>query len=65
MSYEALIAWRRLTHGGRRGRDQMSPEQRLEYDAWNFTERSIWDEPSGLDHEAVKRQYEEATRGSK
>lgn len=37
-AYDKYIAWRRLTHNGRRGRDEMSPEEQREWDALGITE---------------------------
>ena len=54
--YRKYIAWLRLTHGGRRGREEMSQRDQVEWDALAIKERSALEEPV-LDHQAIKRAY--------
>ena len=51
MSYKKYVAWRRLTHGGKRGRDQMTPDQRAKFDALGISEAPA------ADAEAARRAY--------
>lgn len=57
MSYEKYIAWRRLTNGGRRSREEMSPESQVEYDALGVTEEVLMGS-----YEEAKEEYERVTR---
>lgn len=62
VSYDNLIAWKRLTHNGKRSRGEMSEAQRAEYDAVGFRQK-----PALTTTELVeaKRAYEEVTRRSR
>ena len=51
VSYKGYIAWSRLTHNGHRKRDQMSPADQAEYDAFGLGPES----EAGLEHEEAKR----------
>jgi hypothetical protein len=55
-SYQAYVAWKRLSHSGRRSRADLSSALQEEWDAAGIKEGSWW---PALDHEAVKRLYEE------
>jgi hypothetical protein len=55
VSYVTYIAWRRLTHDGSRGREQMSAASRAEYDSLGITEAPA------PDYEEAGRTYEEIT----
>lgn len=55
---DRYLAWRRLTHAGKRRREDMSPVEQREYDALGVKQ-----EPPP-DAEEAKRAYEEITRRS-
>jgi hypothetical protein len=59
--YDRYIVWKRLTHNGWRGRDQMSPAEQAEYDSHQFKREPSM---SAAQREEAKRLYEEATRHS-
>jgi hypothetical protein len=59
MAYEKYIAWKRLTHNGKLGREEMSPESQAEYDALGVTEEVL----TGS-YEEAKLEYEALTRRS-
>lgn len=60
--YDKYVAWMRLTHNGRRLREDMPPAAQAEYDSIGIKEGT--NGLSGLDHDEVKRAYEEVTRRS-
>lgn len=55
VTYDTYIAWRRLTHNGKRGRDEMSAREQEEYDALEVSQAP------GPDPEEARRAYEEVT----
>jgi hypothetical protein len=56
---DSYIAWKRLTHNGKRGRDEMTPEEQAEWDS----SRIKTAEPMTPEEQVeAKRLYEEATR---
>jgi hypothetical protein len=55
VSYDRYVAWLRLTHGGRRGREQMPPRAQQEWDGLNFQEAPP------PDPEEARRLYEGLT----
>ena len=58
MRYRNYITWKRLTHNGRRTREQMTPESQAEWDALGVKEVP----PLTADEKAeAKRLYEEVT----
>jgi hypothetical protein len=57
MSYAKFLAWQRLTHAGRRGREEMPPRAREEFDGLNF------EEAAPRDPVEAKRLYEGVTAG--
>lgn len=56
VSYDTYIAWKRLTHSGKRSRDEMSAPEQAEWDALGITE-----EPAPNAEEA-RQAYLEVTR---
>jgi hypothetical protein len=51
--YLSYVAWMRLTHAGRRHRDEMSENERAEYDALGIQEGKLFD----VDAEEARRAY--------
>jgi hypothetical protein len=56
--YDDYVIWMRLTHNGRRGRDEMSADEQVEYDALKASRNGELLEGS---FEEAKLAYEEAT----
>jgi hypothetical protein len=60
VSYEGYIAWRRLSHNGKRTRADLTPEQQREWDDWGFKGASLWPD---IDQDEARRRYEQVTQG--
>jgi len=56
-NYDRYVTWKRLTHSGARNRDDMTPAEQEEWDAWEFRAN----QPAQVDAEEARRLYEEAT----
>jgi hypothetical protein len=55
MSYPNYVVWLRLTHSGRRGRDEMSAAEQPEYDSCGFRQEPPM---TAAEQEEAKRLYE-------
>ncbi len=53
--YQRYVSWMRLTHGGRRLREDMPLKAAAEWDAIGFEEASMWD--GSIEHEAIRQTY--------